>query len=163
MPTPFMTICRFESPRATPMDDMTESKQSWTPGIQSHRERAMSETVERATTTTDLVVTLRQWVEALQTRDIAELSVIDIALFNGGCVTEDIAAAADEIERLRTTPAPRPAAFEAMRRAMQQIETVCADNAGPTVMHNMALKFVQDVASAALAQADAAAGEGERG
>lgn len=45
---------------------------------------------------------LRQWVEALRTDTIAEHSISDIAIFNGGCVTDDIEAAANEIERLRS-------------------------------------------------------------
>lgn len=50
----------------------------------------------------DLVTTLRHWVEALRVPTIAETPIGDIALLNGGCISEDIKAAADEIERQRT-------------------------------------------------------------
>lgn len=49
----------------------------------------------------DLVATLRQWVIALRTPKIAETAVSDIALLNGGCVSDDIEDAVKEIERLR--------------------------------------------------------------
>lgn len=52
---------------------------------------------------TDLVATLRHWVEALQDPTIAQSTVSDIALFNEGCVSEDIAKAADEIVKLRNS------------------------------------------------------------
>lgn len=45
--------------------------------------------------------TLRQWVEALNSPMIAEMSVGDIALVNGGCVTDDLEVAVKEIEKLR--------------------------------------------------------------
>lgn len=45
--------------------------------------------------------TLRQWIEALSSPTIAAHSVGDIALFNGGCITDDLKIASDEIEKLR--------------------------------------------------------------
>ena len=46
--------------------------------------------------------TLRQWVEALRTPTIAEHTIGEIALFNGGCITDDLETAAAEIERMRS-------------------------------------------------------------
>lgn len=36
------------------------------------------------------------------------------------------------------------------RAALDQIRVVCIDNEGPTVRHDLALKFVRDIASSAL-------------
>lgn len=50
----------------------------------------------------DLIeTTLRHWVEALQEPLIAQTSIEQIALINGGCISEDIEKAADKIEQLR--------------------------------------------------------------
>lgn len=50
----------------------------------------------------DLVTTLRHWVEALRPPStITEMTVSEIALVNGVCVSEDIETAANEIEKLR--------------------------------------------------------------
>jgi len=49
----------------------------------------------------DILVTLRQWVEALRNETIAKTTVEDIALINGRCVSQDIEDAIQEIERLR--------------------------------------------------------------
>ena len=43
-------------------------------------------------------------------------------------------------------------AAERLRKAMQQIITVCGDNAGPKAKHDMALREVGDVAKSALSR-----------
>jgi hypothetical protein len=41
---------------------------------------------------------------------------------------------------------------ERLRAALEQIKTVCDDNAGAEVRHDLALKFVREIAATAIEQ-----------
>ena len=60
------------------------------------------EDVARGSDGQPIEATLRQWVEALRAN--SQETVERIALVNGGCVTEDIETAINEIARLRLFP-----------------------------------------------------------
>lgn len=81
----------------------------------------------------DLLGTLRQWVIALQTPAIAQETIEQIAIINGGCVTEDIERAIAEIERLTLIAAPsRPVTpdtmVERLKDALIRIETIASND-----------------------------------
>ncbi len=58
-------------------------------------------------------------------------------------------AQADYEQRIRSAlvNAPMSASDGALREALEQIRTVCIDNAGDTVRHDLALKFIGKIAS----------------
>ncbi|BEV43985.1 NUMOD4 motif-containing HNH endonuclease [Afipia carboxidovorans] len=55
---------------------------------------------------------------------------------------------------------PQSASDGALRKALEQIRTVCIDNAGDTVRHDLALKFIGKIASRALAASEATKSDG---
>ena len=58
------------------------------------------------------------------------------------------------------TAPPQSASDDALREALEQIRTVCIDNAGDTVRHDLALKFIGKIASRALAAGEATKSDG---
>lgn len=71
-------------------------------------------------------------------------------------------AQADYEQRIRSAlvNAPMSASDGALREALEQIRTVCIDNAGDTVRHDLALKFIGKIASRVLAASEATKSDG---
>ncbi|WP_244396168.1 hypothetical protein [Afipia carboxidovorans] len=72
------------------------------------------------------------------------------------------AAQADYEQRIRSAlvNVPMSASDGALREALEQIRTVCIDNAGDTVRHDLALKFIGKIASRVLAASEATKSDG---
>lgn len=80
----------------------------------------------------------------------------------GSLAAAKSAAQADYEQRIRSAlvNAPVSASDGAMREALEQIRTVCIDNAGDTVRHDLAIKFIGKIASRVLAASEATKSDG---
>ena len=54
---------------------------------------------------TPIAETLKHWVEAIRTPTVANTTFADAALFNGGCITDDLETAVAKLTRLQQSNA----------------------------------------------------------